>query len=244
MSEKKKLVDTEVDDGVAVIRLNNPPRNTLTPSLMGDLGEAREAAVLDSVRVVIIAGLDRVFSVGGDLELITVLSSKEEAVRHAKLGQQIIRELFSVEKPFIAAVNGLCLGGGLEVAMSCHLRVCGHRARFGFPELPVGFIPAFGGVGQLARLVGRAKALEMLLTGRTVTADEAQHIGLVNRCVPARELMKEVKKLARVISRAEPEAARAALQLVETNDGAREAEVFGSLVSRPFVKKNLSDLVN
>jgi enoyl-CoA hydratase/carnithine racemase len=132
----------------------------------------------------------------------------------------------------------------LEIALSCHLRVCGTRARFGFPELSVGFIPAFGGIGRLVRLVGRAHALEMILTGRTITAPEAHRIGLVNRCVPPKHVLGETRKLARLISRAEPLATIAALDLVRGADGEREAELFGSLVTRPLVKKNLVDLLD
>src|SRR5262249_55450086 len=139
--------------------------------------------------------------------------------------------------------NGLCLGGGLEIALACHLRVCGTRARFGFPELSLGFIPGLGGVGRLARLVGRAKALEIILSGQTVDAAEAHRIGLVNRCVAPDRVIEEARRLAGAIARAEPAAALATLELVDGADAEREVKLFGSLVSRPVVKKKLLDLL-
>jgi enoyl-CoA hydratase/carnithine racemase len=140
-------------------------------------------------------------------------------------------------------VNGLCLGGGLEIALACHLRVCGTRARFGFPELSLGFVPGLGGIGRLVRLVGRAKALEMILSGQTVSAPEAHRIGLVNRCVAPGRVVDEARKLAAAIARGEPAAALAALELMNDASAEREAELFGALVSRPLVKKNLLDLL-
>ena len=243
MAEPRRLIETTVEGDVAVIRLSNPPANALTPTVFAELAEVREVVAPSSVRVVIVTGLSRVFSVGGDLGTIALFASKEEAVHQARLGRALLDDLFGLPKPFIAAVNGLCLGGGLEIALGCHLRVCGTRARFGFPELSLGFVPALGGAGRLARLVGRAKALEMLLTGRTIGALEAHRIGLVSRCVAPGRVVAESRRLAAAIARAEPEAALAALELVHEVDAEREAELFGSLVSRALVKKNLLDLL-
>ncbi len=243
MADTRKLIETVVEGSTAVVQLDNPPVNALTPALFAELEETRSIVASSGVRVVIVTGLRRVFSVGGDLAAIARLPSAEEAVRQARAGRALLDELFGLPKPFIAAVNGLCLGGGLEIALACHLRVCGTRARFGFPELSLGFVPGLGGVGRLARLVGRAKALEMILTGQTVSAPEAHRIGLVNRCVAPGRVVAEARRLAGAILRAEPAAALAALELVNEVDAEREAELFGSLVSRPLVKKNLLDLL-
>jgi len=243
MTEPRKLIETVIEGGTAIVRLNNPPANALTPALFAELGETRSIVAPKAIRVVIVTGLHRVFSVGGDLRALAGVPSAAEAVRQARAGRALLDDLFGLPKPFIAAVNGLCLGGGLEIALACHLRVCGTRARFGFPELSLGFVPGLGGVGRLARLVGRAKALEMVLSGQTVTAPEAHRIGLVNRCVAPGRVVAEAQKLASAIARAEPAAALAALELVNDVDAEREAEMFGSLVARPLVKRNILDLV-
>jgi len=243
MTEPRRLIETVIEGSTAVVQLNNPPTNALTPALFAEFEETRALVAPSNVRVVIIAGLRRVFSVGGDLGTIARLASPEEAVRQAGVGRALLDALFGLAKPFIAAVNGLCLGGGLAIALACHLRVCGTRARFGFPELSLGFIPGLGGVGRLVRLVGRAKALEMILTGQTVSAPEAHRIGLVNRCVAPDRVLAEARRLARMIARAEPTAALAALELVDELDAEREVELFGALVSRPLVKKRLLDLL-
>ncbi len=243
MPEPRKLVETVVEDGMAIVRLDNPPRNALTPALFAELEGTRAIVAPSSVRVVIVTGSRRVFSVGGDLSGLALLSSAEDAARQARLGRTLLDGLFGIPKPFIAAVNGLCLGGGLEIALACHLRVCGTRARFGFPELSLGFVPGLGGAGRLARLVGRARALEMILTGQTISAPEAHRIGLVNRCVAPGRVVGEARKLAAAIARAEPAAALAALELVDGVEADREAELFGTLVSRPVVRKNLLDIL-
>jgi len=243
MTEPRRLIETVVEGRTAIVRLNNPPANALTPTLFAELEATRPIISAEAVRVVIITGLSRVFSVGGDLGAMALLSSTGEAAREARMGRALLDDLLGLPKPFIAAVNGLCLGGGLEIALGCHLRVCGTRARFGFPELSLGFVPGLGGAGRLARLVGRAKALEMILTGQTISAQEAHRIGLVNRCVAPGRVIDEARKLAGAIARAEPAAALAALELVNEVDAEREAEVFGALVSRPLVKKKLLDLL-
>src|SRR5262249_31717258 len=155
MADTRKLVETVVEGSTAVVRLDNPPNNALTPALFAELAETRSIVAASAVRVDIGPGVGRVFSVGGGLGAIAKFPSAGEAESRARTGRALLDELFGTPKPFIAAVNGLCLGGGLEIALACHLRVCGTRARFGFPELSLGFIPGLGGVGRLAALVGR-----------------------------------------------------------------------------------------
>jgi enoyl-CoA hydratase len=243
MSDTRKLVETVVEGSIAVLRLDNPPVNALTPALFAELAETRSIVAASAVRVVIVTGVRRVFSVGGDLSAMAKFPSAGEAESQARTGRALLDDLFGTPKPFIAAVNGLCLGGGLEIALACHLRVCGTRARFGFPELSLGFIPGLGGVGRLAALVGRAKALEMILSGQTIDAAEAHRIGLVNRCVAPDRVLEETGRLAAAIARAEPAAALAALELVDGADAEREAKLFASLVSRPLVKNKLLEIL-
>ena len=243
MADPRRLVETVVEGSTAVVQLDNPPVNALTPALFAELAETRAIVAASAVRVVIVTGVRRVFSVGGDLGAIAKFPSAGEAESQARVGRALLDDFFGIPKQFIAAVNGLCLGGGLEIALACHLRVCGTRARFGFPELSLGFIPGLGGIGRLATLVGRAKALEMILSGQTIDAAEAHRIGLVNRCVAPDRVLEEARRLAAAIARAEPAAALAALELVDGADAEREAKLFASLVSRPLVKKKLLDLL-
>jgi len=243
MADPGKLIETVVEGGTAVVRIDNPPVNALTPPLFAELADTRSIVSSSAVRVVIVTGTRRVFSVGGDLGAIASFPSAGEAESQARAGRALLNDLFGIPKPFIAAVNGLCLGGGLEIALACHLRVCGTRARFGFPELSLGFIPGLGGIGGLAALVGRAKAIEMILSGQTIDAAEAHRIGLVNRCVAPDRVLEETRRLAAAIARAEPAAALATLELVDGADAEREAKLFASLVSRPLVKRKLLDLL-
>jgi len=243
MADPRKLIETAVEGSTAIVRIDNPPVNALTAALFAELADTRSIVSASAVRVVIITGTRRVFSVGGDLSAMARFPSAGEAESQARAGRALLDDLFGIPKPFIAAVNGLCLGGALEIALACQLRVCGTRARFGFPELSLGFIPGLGGIGRLAALVGRAKAIEMILSGQTIDAAEAHRIGLVNRCVAPDRVLEETRRLAAAIARGEPAAALAALELVDGADAEREAKLFASLVSRPLVKKKLLDLL-
>ncbi|MGD2103877.1 MAG: enoyl-CoA hydratase-related protein, partial [Anaerolineae bacterium] len=122
-----------------------------------------------------------------------------EAREFIERGQGVNRKIETSSKPVIAAINGFCLGGGLELAMACHMRICSDRARLGQPEINLGLIPGWGGTQRLPRIVGKGKALEMILTGDMVTAQEAYRIGLVNKVVPAGAILKEARGLARKI---------------------------------------------
>ena len=152
----------------------------------------------------------------------------------AALGQSIFLKLQRLGKPVIAAINGVCLGGGLELAMSCHLRITGDRARFGQPEVSLGIIPGWGGTQRLPRLIGKAKAIEWILTGDVYTAQEAFRLGLVNHVVPQDQVLKTAKDVARKIVGKGGVAIAQALHAIETGlDGpleqglAKEAEAFG-----------------
>jgi enoyl-CoA hydratase/carnithine racemase len=131
---------------------------------------------------------------------IARLQSPAEAEAVAKKGQAMIRRVEKMKKPVIAAINSVCLGGGNELAMACHLRIASDRARFGQPEITLGIIPGFGGTQRLARLVGTSKARELILTGDMITAQEAFRIGLVDRVVPDGELLRQALGLAKKIA--------------------------------------------
>ncbi|MBI3330562.1 MAG: enoyl-CoA hydratase/isomerase family protein, partial [Candidatus Omnitrophica bacterium] len=152
--------------------------------------------------------------------------------------QAVFLKIQRSSTPVIAAINGVCLGGGLELAMACHIRIAGDRARFGQPEINLGIIPGWGGTQRLPRLIGRAKAIEWILTGDMVTAQEALRLGLVNQVVPQDQVLKAAKDLARKLASKGAVALTQALRAIEQGlegpleEGlAREAEAFGAVAA-------------
>jgi len=154
----------------------------------------------DSVKVIVLTGEgDKAFSAGADIEYMSKISADESEI-YAKLGQELTATIENVSKPTIAAVNGFALGGGCEVAMSCDIRIASDNARMGQPEVTIGIPPGWGGTQRLMRLVGIAKAKELVYTGKMIKADEAKEIGLVNNVVPLESLMDEVMSMAKTIA--------------------------------------------
>ena len=226
----------EARDGMAFVTIDRPRAlNALDRKTLGELERAFRAAGSDvSVRVVVLTGSgDKAFVAGADIRELARLSGVEGR-EFASAGQAVFDRIESLGKPVIAAVNGYALGGGCELAMSCSLRISSENAVFGQPEVRLGLIPGYGGTQRLPRLVGRGRALEMLLTGETVTAATALSIGLVDRVVPAAELMSEVGALAARIMRSAPLAVSYCLEAVNRGlgmslaDGQQlEADLFG-----------------
>lgn len=192
----------EISDAIATITLNRPEaRNALNRETLVALScVVQELSDNDAVRVVILTGSgDKAFSAGGDIAVLRDLKPLE-ALDLAITGQRVLREIESCHKPVIAAVNGYALGGGCELAMSCDFRIAADTAHFGQPEILIGVIPGFAGTQRLARIVGRGRALELMLTGAMIDAREALAIGLVNRVVPREALLDEVRQLAATIA--------------------------------------------
>ena len=225
-----------VEDGIALITLNRPKvLNALNDRVITELGEAFAAAGADdSVRSVIVTGSgEKAFAAGADIgELAEAKGIR--AVDLARKGQRLTRLMETFGKPVIAAVNGFALGGGCELAMACTLRVAAESAVFGQPEVNLGIIPGYGGTQRLTRLVGTGRALDLVLTGRNVTAAEALQIGLVNRVVPDADLMDEARKLAGTLGKKGPLALRLAAQAVRAGEALSldealdlEAHLFG-----------------
>lgn len=176
------------DARIATITLNRPDKlNALNDATMAELGDAVEELRSDrAVGGVILTGAGRAFVAGADISELRAKSGPQ-AYALARRGQEVFRRIETSPKPFVAAVNGFALGGGCELAMACHIRIASDAAKFGQPEVKLGVIPGYGGTQRLTRLVGRGRALQLLLTGEMIDAAEAFRIGLVNRVVAAGE---------------------------------------------------------
>jgi len=191
----------ELEDRIAVITINHPPVNTLGAKTLQELETAIEAVCVDPrVKAVVITGQGKAFIAGADIKEIAAISSNEEGEKLARSGQKLFERIETMKKPVIAAVNGACLGGGMELAMACHIRIAGDQAKFGQPEINLGIIPGFGGTQRLARLTNRSIAIEWVLTGNLYSAEQAFHVGVVNRVVPNENVLEEAKKLAHHIA--------------------------------------------
>jgi len=201
----------------ALVTVNRPQvLNAINTQTLTELRQAMAELRDDSgVRVVIVTGAgEKAFVAGADIAELAALTPAR-AQEHALLGQQVFDAIENLGKPVIAAVNGFALGGGCELAMACTLRVAADTARLGQPEVNLGIPPGFAGTQRLSRLVGKGVALDLLLTGRHVAADEALRIGLVNRVVPAADLLASVRALATDLAAKAPIATRYIIQAVQ-----------------------------
>jgi enoyl-CoA hydratase len=208
----------DVQDGVARVTINRPDKlNALNATVIAELADAVGHIEGDeAVRGVILTGAgSKAFAAGADIAELVGQGPMQGKAR-ALAGQRMMRRLERCGKPVIAAVNGFALGGGCELAMACHLRVASDTAKFGQPEVKLGLGPGYGGTVRLPRLVGKGRALELLLTGASIDAQEAYRIGLVNRVVPADRLLAESEQLLGSILEQAPLAVRLVLEAVET----------------------------
>lgn len=214
MAYENVLVGDE--NAVRWITINRPAKlNALNRALVAELGDAVAAAGADSaVRAVVITGAgEKAFVAGADIAEFVGLSPAD-AQAMARAGQAVFETVAALSKPVLAAVNGFALGGGCELALACHMRVASTTARFGQPEGKLGLIPGYGGTQRLARLVGRGRALELLLTGGTVDATAALAWGLVNRVVEPGDLKSAAQRLAEETGAVSPFAAARCLEAV------------------------------
>ena len=222
------LVDAA--DGVATITINRPKvLNALNGQTLDELRRAILAVRQDDgVRCVIITGSgEKSFIAGADINELAV-QTPTGGREHARSGQHILDLIENLGKPVIAAINGFALGGGCELAMACTIRIAADTARLGQPEINLGIIPGYAGTQRLARLIGRGRALELLLTGDHVTAAEAHRLGLVNRVVAAADLMTEARQLATTLAAKAPVAARYIIDAVNKglDMGFADAQLF------------------
>jgi len=249
-----QYIRTEVEGRVALLTIDHPPVNSFNKQVIDELDAAIDSLLADdeAKAIVITGGGTNAFVAGADIpEIRQLLDSPAEGYGAARefieRGQGLFLKIENSPKPIIAAINGFCLGGGLELAMSCHLRICSDRARMGQPEINLGIIPGWGGTQRLARLAGKGKAIELILTGDMVTAQEAYRLGLVNKVVPAGAVLKEARGMARkIVSKSKFPVAAALRAITEglplpMEEGLRiEAEQFVGLAETEDILEGVS----
>jgi enoyl-CoA hydratase len=241
-------VRTENRDGVLVVTIDRPKvLNALNAETVDEIRQTFDAARNDdSVRAVIVTGGgEKAFVAGADineLAKMTPLSGKATASG----GQDVFFNIERFPKPVIAAINGYALGGGCELALACHIRIASEKAQLGLPEVTLGIIPGYGGTQRLARLVGKGKALEIICTADRISAADAERIGLVNRVVPAEELMNVAMEMATKIASRGPVAVRCAIEAVMSGSEMPfeegqflEATLFGLLCATDDMKEGM-----
>ena len=245
------FIKVKMDEAVAILTISRPPENkvnVLTAKAMAELNQAIDECAKDSqVKAVVITGEGPyTFVAGADVKEIAAIGSRAQAIDLVKMGQSVFNKIEALDKPVICAINAICLGGGMELAMACHMRIASDRAKMGQPEILLGIIPGFGGSQRLLRLVGPAKAREILLTGDQISANDARDIGLVNQVVPEGRLLKEAVGLAKKIA-AKPQAAVRLIQKA-VREGAEktlaeglalEAELFGDVCQTADMKEGV-----
>lgn len=235
-------VKVSIEDRIAVLTMDHPPVNALNNAMLADLDAALDEMIAnEQVRVIVITGAgQRAFVAGADIKMMADFAAAGDAAAARAMirrGQELCNKIEACPKPVIAAVNGVALGGGLELMIACHMRVFSDRARVGVTELNVGLVPGWGATWRLPRIVGLARALEMILTGDVIDAGEAFRLGLANKVVPADQVLAESLALARRIAGKSRLTSQAALRTVvagmhlpQAEALAREAEQFVGLV--------------
>ena len=239
----------EITEGIAVITINRPKAlNALNEQTLLELHSAFEIfAENAAAKVVIITGSgEKAFVAGADIAAMQPLNALQ-ARRFAKLGHEVMRSIEACPKPVIAAVNGFALGGGCELALGCDIRLVSDNARFGQPEVNLGVIPGFGGTQRLARLIGKGRAMELILTGDMIDAAEAYRIGLANKVVAQGELLATATAMAaKIIGKGQcsvrlaKEAIRNGLEMDLDRANQYEAELFGLCFASSDQKEGMS----
>ncbi|MGN9914011.1 enoyl-CoA hydratase/isomerase family protein [Phytohabitans sp. LJ34] len=244
------FVRVEIKDGIGTIRLDRPPMNALNIQVQEELRAAATAASGDpEVRAVIVYGGERVFAAGADIKEMADMSYVDMAARAADLSSAL--GVFArIPKPVVAAITGYALGGGCELALACDWRVVADDAKLGQPEIKLGVIPGAGGTQRLARLVGPARAKDLVLSGRMVDAEEALRIGLADRVVPAAEVYETAVALVRPYTEGPAQALRAGKLAIDggldmdlTSALAWESQLFAALFATDDKREGMSAFV-
>jgi enoyl-CoA hydratase len=239
----------DVQDRIATLRMHRPDKlNALDEQTIRDLGRVvQEIAGRADIGGVIVTGAgEKAFVAGADIAELSRMGPVD-GIEVSRLGQRVFRAIELSRKPFIAAVNGFALGGGCELALACHLRIASESAKFGLPEVKLGIIPGYGGTLRLPRIVGKGRALELILTGGMIDAQEAYRIGLANRVVPNAELQESARTLMATILRNGPVALGLAIECttrgmeMSVGDGlALESNLFGLLAGTEDMREGMT----
>ncbi len=253
MSSNWRLIDLEKEGPLAIVRLNNPPLNVLHPQMVAELDECFTGLATDPevVAAIITGDGDRAFCAGFDIKEFPRMMEPGAAEPLANALHAGLGKIMNLGKPTIAAVNGLALGGGLEVAMACDMRVVAANARLGQPEIKLGLFPGAGGTQRLPRLVGAGRALELMYVGDPIDAEEAYRIGLANRIAPEGEALSEARELAGSITGMAGVALRYIQQAVNRgmstslNEGLRiEADLFAKIFQTEDIREGVDAFIN
>jgi enoyl-CoA hydratase/carnithine racemase len=214
MSTPELVGHTDDGDGVALVVLRHPPVNALSTQVLGQLGAVFADLEADpTLRCTVLTGEGSYFSAGADLKEMAMIGLQKGPEVVAQ-GHTLFGRIERMASPVVAAINGLALGGGLELALSCDLRIAGDSAKLGAPEVNYGLMPAYGGTQRLPRLIGTAKARELIFTGSMIPAAEAARIGLVNRTVPSGQELRAARDVAHTIAQKAPRAVAAAKRAI------------------------------
>lgn len=238
-------------DYVSVVTIVRPPANALSQELLQELSSLLKSLENNrDSRVIVLHGEGRFFCAGADIKEFTALSKEDDYRQLAKNGQDVLQYIESYPKPIIAAIHGAALGGGLELAMSCHMRFVSETAKLGLPELQLGIIPGFAGTQRLPRYVGVGRACEMMLTSEPITGKEAVQAGLANAAYPEEELIDRVMETASKIAKKSPITISAVLQLLKYANSdsfykgiEKEAELFGNVFSSNDAKEGIAAFI-
>ncbi len=223
------------DGAVTVVTIENPPANAISTSVLQELAQVVDRVAKDaSCKACVLTGAGAFFIAGADIKELSGMDLTKGQVT-SQNGQRILNTIEQMDKPWIAAINGSCLGGGMELALACHMRIAAEDAKLGLPEIRLGIIPGFGGTQRLPRMTTLAKSYEMILTGDMILGTDAERMGLINRAVPKDDVVRVAMELAKKITSFGGMAIKAAVQSIRRgrrsmDEGLMfEAERFGKL---------------
>ncbi len=248
-----QLIKTKVEDNIGTLTLASPPVNALSPAVLKEIQAALEQFKAQKVRAVIVTGSGaNAFCAGADVKAMRDFeTAPDKAAEFLQLGVDTFNAIENFPAPVLCAINNLTLGGGLELALSCDIRISSDRARFGLPEVTLGLIPSWGGTARLPRVVGVGNAKEIIYTGQLINAQQANKIGLVNKVVPDGDEVRAALDIAkRVASKASPVAVRNAKQAINEGVGvpleqalAASEKVMGEVMTSSDLKEGIKAFI-
>ncbi len=245
---EEDILKVSIEEELALISIDRPPLNILNFSHYHKLCERiLQLMGTKKIKVVILTGSNKFFISGADIGDISSVTTPEQCEEETNKMKYLFQKIENLKRPVIAAINGNCFGGGLELAMACHLRLASKGAKLGLPEINLGTIPSFGGTQMLPRIVGRAKGMELILSGKIISAEEAYRIGLINEIFTSEDLVSRAKKMGHEIGEKGSFAIEAAIQAI--NEGLKvdveqgmklESQLSSGLIETKDMKEGIS----